>query len=190
MSHWRVRVTAAAIVVAISLALSQPWVGEENAPQGARNSEATWRQGTLPRSAPDACTVLTARLARGYLGRIVARPRVSRGPSGRLCTYLSRDLDRSVSVGIYPARGYDRAVASMRRARRDQVAGSPAAFNDRFGYVIRLNTRPFYLQATFQHVEHLHADRDMSRRLASSVLASAPAPGGEFVCSLTGKRAA
>jgi hypothetical protein len=181
MSRLTVRLAAAAIVVAVSIGVSRS--SDDPEPRAAPKGEST-----LSNTAPRACDLLTRRIAKDYLGSVRGEPRVSGGPSGRSCTYLSPSLNRGVSVSVYPAAEYRAAVGAMAEAKRAPVAGRRAMFNNRYGYLIRAPGKPYYLQVAFQHATHLHADRRMSTRLANTLLLDAPAPTGPFYCPVVKRR--
>jgi hypothetical protein len=180
-----VRLLAAAVTIGGSLALVQARGGDETA---VVNADGWQRQSTLPASSPHACRILTRRIATAFLDGPASKYRDDRRATGDVCTYLSRDRARSVTVGLYPASDYDSVAAGLPRTRRTSVAGRKAVFNSRLGHFVELPNRPYYVQATFQHVTHLHADRPMSKRLATTLLSDAPVPQGRYICALTGKR--
>jgi hypothetical protein len=138
-----------------------------------------------------ACEILDPKLARAFLGGRAIKSKTGATAAGdTACTYFDRRGNRSVTAALYPADGYERAVRAIPRTTRVRVAGYEAAFNNRLGYLIPLAGEPAYLQATFFHVHHMHADARVSRALARSLLLDEPRRQSPFICSLTGKREA
>ena len=182
MRRARAGLLAAVTVVALSFGLSRPWEGDEG--ESAAPADGAFQQPLLDVERGEACRVLTKRLARDYLGASAREVHREETPGTNACTYWTRDAKRGVTVGLYPASEYDKLVEAMPRTERVTLAGRRAAYNERLGYLVELPDRPYYLQATFQHVVHQHADRRMSRRLAATVVADAPAPTGKFICTL------
>jgi hypothetical protein len=135
-----------------------------------------------------ACGLLKRRLAEEVLrSKRLEQRKNDLAPNHETCTYMTPDRRVSVTVALYPARDYDDTVEATAETTADEILGNEAAFNGRLGYLIRLPNKPFYLQATYFHIRHLHAERSVSRVLAERVLGRERTPAGKFICSLTGK---
>jgi hypothetical protein len=165
-----------AIVAALVLALGG---GESH--DGAANARTAEKAR--------ACDRLTPQTARAFLGPVRQAPVGGpAGPRDTNCTYFDRRISRSVTLAFYPAADYEKAIsAPLLRLKRDRVLGRRAMFSNRLGYLIEPDGA-FYMQVTYLHLPHLHAERRWSRVLARQLLSgrAGPAPR-RFVCSLTRK---
>lgn len=135
-----------------------------------------------------ACDLLSRGQARAALGRVrgEAVVRKARGATDT-CTYYRPGNRVTVTVGLYRADRFERTVRVLPRVRSDTVLGRRAVYDRRLGYLIELPGRPYYMQATFFHVVHTHADRPASKRLARQVLTGQTEPAARYICSLTGE---
>ena len=135
-----------------------------------------------------ACDLLSRRQAQAALERVRPEP-VVRGvpPVSDTCTYYRPGNRVTATVGLYRAERYEPTVRVLPHIKRDTVAGRRAIYDPRLGYLIQLPGRPYYMQVTFFHVVHTHADRPASKSLAKQVLTGQTQPAAQYICSLTGE---
>ena len=140
------------------------------------------------RGPAQACDLLLPDQARATLGNVAGPPKRWRMPTGdNSCTYYERRGRATASVGLYRSRSYASVTGFLPRLKRDRVLGRKAAYDRRLGYLIELPDKPYYMQVTYFHPEHMHADRPLSKRLASQVLSGRATRTARFLCSLTGE---